>query len=100
MLRGEICIRGLSSKWRRYPAAQESRESPRRQALEVHRLSAWAAALHLRPAATAFAAHPRRALVAFRPPLHLCPRGRRMNPLPRLLETYEEARLLLEAKGW
>jgi len=23
-----------------------------------------------------------------------------MNPLPRLLETYEEARLLLEAKGW
>src|SRR3954469_23275383 len=23
-----------------------------------------------------------------------------MTPLPRLLETYEEARLLLEAKGW
>src|SRR4051812_2008373 len=23
-----------------------------------------------------------------------------MKPLPRLLETYEEARLLLEAKGW
>jgi len=23
-----------------------------------------------------------------------------MRPLPRLLETYEEARLLLEAKGW
>jgi len=23
-----------------------------------------------------------------------------MEPLPRLLETYEEARLLLEAKGW
>jgi hypothetical protein len=23
-----------------------------------------------------------------------------MRPTPRLLETYEEARLLLEAKGW
>src|SRR3954469_15210731 len=44
--------------------------------------------------------HARRALVAFRPQYHLCPRGRPMNTLPPLLETYEEARLLLEAKGW
>jgi len=48
---------------------------------------------------SAWRPHSRRALVASGLPFTLCPRGRRMNPLPPLLETYEQARLLFEAKG-